>query len=142
MSLVLRFLLTQKGFSTTSAAGSSTTINLATNNNWDVTLTANCTISFSNIPASNMTSFTIILRQGGSGSYTVTWPGSVTWAKGSPPTLNTTVAAVDIFTFLTDNGGTTVYGFTTGTESSSSAAYTTVQNNTTPVTQRAILNFS
>lgn len=129
-----------EGFSTTSAAGSSTTINLATNNNWDVTLTANCTISFSNIPVSNLTSFTIILRQGGSGSYTVTWPGSVTWVTGSAPTLNTTVGSVNILTFLTDNGGTTVYGFNTY-EPVTVAAYTTVQNNTTPVTQRAILNF-
>jgi hypothetical protein len=125
---------------TTASSGASYTINKALSDIFDITLTANCTLSFSNIPASNTTTFIVILRQDGTGSRTVTWPGSVTWASGSTPTLNTSASAVDIFTFLTDNGGTTVYGFTTGTEPIS--AYSLVQNNGTPVTKRATLNFA
>ena len=124
---------------TAASSGSSYTIDLSTADEFNITLTANCTISFSNILASNLTRFVVTLVQDGTGSRTVTWPGSVTWVSGTTPTLNTAAASFDTFVFQTYNGGTNVYGYTTGTEPIS--AYTTVQNNTTPVTQRAILNF-
>lgn len=71
------------------------------------TITANTTISFSNVPAAPATAcVTLILTNGG--SKTVTWPSSVKWSGGTAPNL--TASGVDVLTFLTVNGGTTWYG--------------------------------
>lgn len=96
--------------------GTSVTINLRTGNNFIHTLSGNTTYTFSN-PASSGTAsaFTLKLVQdsGGSG-YTVTWPTSVDWPDATAPTLTSTASAVDIFVFITHDGGTTYYGFTAG----------------------------
>ncbi len=99
---------------TTSAAGATHTIDLSIGNWFEITLTANCTISFSNISATSGqgTSFTVALKQGGSGSYTVMWPGAVTWGVAGAPTLSTTVGLVDQLVFTTANNGTNVRGMT------------------------------
>ena len=71
------------------------------------TITANTTISFSNVPAAPATAcVTLILTNGG--AYTVTWPSSVKWSDGTAPDL--TASGVDVLTFLTIDGGTTWYG--------------------------------
>ena len=54
-------------------------------------------------------SFTFILTNGASNSGTA-WPASVDWAGGTEPTL--TASGIDIFSFLTIDGGTIWYGFT------------------------------
>lgn len=73
--------------------------------------TAETTFTFSNPPASGTAgSFTLFLTNGG--SQTVNWPASVDWAGGTAPTL--TSSGVDILTFVTIDGGTTWYGFTSG----------------------------
>jgi hypothetical protein len=77
----------------------------------DLTLTANCTLTFPTAVAGQ--SFTLVLRQGGSGSYTITWPGTVKWDGGTDPTLTTTVGAVDILGFFTSDG-TNWFGFVSG----------------------------
>src|SRR5690606_19820512 len=60
-----------------------------------LTLTANCTLTFPIAVAGQ--SFTLVLKQGGSGSYTITWPSSIVkWDGGVAPTLTTTVGAIDI----------------------------------------------
>ena len=67
------------------------------------------TFVFSNPSATGKCcSFTLILTNGG--SQTVTWPGSVDWSGGTAPTL--TASGIDIFSFLTIDGGTIWYGFT------------------------------
>lgn len=76
----------------------------------DLTLTENCELTFPAATAGQ--SFTLILRQGGSGSYTITWPGTVKWAGGTEPTLTTSVSAIDILGFFTD--GTDWFGFVSG----------------------------
>jgi hypothetical protein len=38
----------------------------------------------------------------------------VDWAAATAPTLTATADAVDMFVFLTSDGGTTWYGFTAG----------------------------
>lgn len=63
----------------------------------DITLTAACTLTFPTSTAG--TSFTLLLRQGGAGSFTVTWP-TVKWASGAAPVLSTAVGAIDIFSFV------------------------------------------
>ena len=40
--------------------------------------------------------------------------GSVDWAAGTAPTLSTGSGDVDVFVFLTVDGGTIYYGFTAG----------------------------
>ena len=89
-------------------------MNLANGNVFSIELTANCTLSFSNVPGSNVVSVTIAIVQGGSGSYTVTWPTGTIWPGGTAPTLTTTVGHVDVITMLTMNNGTTWRAFTAG----------------------------
>lgn len=98
------------------SSGTTETLDLSTANIFDLTLDDNCTLTFSNpTSATNRaTSFTLILRQGGSGSYTVTWPASVDWPSGTAPTLSTAVSSVDMFNFITVDNGTTWLGFIAG----------------------------
>lgn len=71
-----------------------------------LTLTADCTVSFSNVPSGGF-GITLELKQDATGSRTVTWPGTVTWAGGTPPTLSTAASAVDVVTLYTPDGGST-----------------------------------
>ena len=92
------------------------TLDIAAEGNvFDITLTDNCTFTFSNPSASGTAcSFTLICRQDGTGSRTVTWPASVDWPSATAPTLSTGASDVDVFTFLTIDAGTTWLGFTAG----------------------------
>ena len=101
---------------TNGTSGSAATISLADGNFHKVTLTANCTFTFSNVPATANTaaSFTLFLVQDGTGSRTATWPGTVDWAAATAPTLTTTAAGVDVLTFITLDGGTIWNGFVAG----------------------------
>lgn len=64
----------------------------------DVTLTANCTFTFPTAGAGK--SFSLLLRQDGTGSRTVTWPAAVKWASGTAPTLTTAASGRDYFAFV------------------------------------------
>ena len=100
---------------TNSTSGSAATIDLEDGNFHKITLTANCTLTFSNPPASGTAgSFTLFLVQDGTGSRTVTWPGTVDWSAATAPTLTTTAAGVDVLTFITLDGGTVWNGFVAG----------------------------
>ena len=100
--------------STNATSGAAATLDLANGNVFDLTLTANCTLTFSGTTAGVACSFTLILRQDGTGSRTVTWPASVDWPAGTAPTLTTTASAVDVLTFLSTDNGTTWLGFVAG----------------------------
>lgn len=65
--------------------------------------------------------------QDGTGSRTITWPGSVTWLSGSAPTLSTAAGAIDVISLFYD--GTTYYGAMNG---GASGANTTLSNLTSP----------
>ena len=100
---------------TNATSGATETLDLESGNVFDLTLSANCTITLSNPPASGTSgSFTLILRQDGTGSRTVTWPASVDWASATAPTLTTDASAVDVLTFMTVDGGTVWLGFVAG----------------------------
>lgn len=100
---------------TNAAAGAAATLDCSLANVFDLTLTAACTLTISNPPISGRNgTIYAILRQGGTGSYTVTWPASVKWQNptngldtGSAPTLFTAVGAVDVIELSTNDGGTT-----------------------------------
>jgi len=49
-----------------------------------------------------------------SSARTITWPSSVDWAAATAPTITATNAGVDVFAFITVDGGTNYYGFTLG----------------------------
>jgi len=87
-------------------SGSSKTIDWTAGNKQKITLTDNCTFTFTN-PAGPCN---VILKviQDSTGSRTVSWPASVKWAGGTAPTLTTTANAVDIVSFYYD--GTNYYG--------------------------------
>ena len=97
----------------TSASGAAT-INLRNGDNFTHTLSENVTYTFSNPAASGKVSaFTLKVTQD-STARTITWPSSVDWAAATAPTLTATSGGVDVFVFVTYDGGTTYYGFTAG----------------------------
>jgi hypothetical protein len=96
-------------------SGTAYTINLENGNVFEITLTGNCTFTFSNPPASGKAgSFTLILKQDGTGSRSVTWPAAVKWDTGAIAALSTAASSTDVLTFFTRDGGTTYYGFLVG----------------------------
>jgi hypothetical protein len=99
-----------------SLSGTTPTVDCEAGNSFALTLSGATTFTFSNPPASGTTyAFTLKLVQDSSGSgYTVTWPSSVDWAAATAPTLTADANAVDVFVFMTHDGGTTWYGFTAG----------------------------
>ena len=101
-----------KDFGYNNAGNSSTalTIDWSTGHTQKVTLTGNCTFTFSNGIAGEV--YILHLFQDGTGSRTVTWPAAVKWAAGTAPTLTTTASRVDIITFSFD--GTDWFGVVSG----------------------------
>ena len=96
------------------SSSNAATINLRDGDNFTHTLSENVTYTFSN-PAANgkVSAFTLKVTQDSS-ARTITWPNSVDWGAGTAPTLSTGNAAVDVFVFVTYDGGTIYYGFTAG----------------------------
>jgi hypothetical protein len=96
------------------SSSNAATINLRDGDNFTHTLSENVTYTFSN-PAANgkVSAFTLKVIQDSS-ARTITWPGSVDWAAATAPTLTATSGGVDVFVFVTYDGGTTYYGFTAG----------------------------
>ena len=90
---------------TVAASGGTVNVSFASGNIIDMTLTASTTLTLS---AHVVGTYIFELTQGGSGSYTITWPASVKWSGGTAPTLTTTVGKTDIVTLFHD--GTNFYG--------------------------------
>jgi hypothetical protein len=103
--------------STTPAVSSgSLTLDLETGNVFEVTLTADVTsLVLANPPPAGLAgSCTLILKQDGVGGRTLAWPGSVRWAEGTPPVVTPAASAIDIYAFVTRDGGATWFGFPGG----------------------------
>jgi len=99
-------------------SGTSVSINLRDSDNFIHTLSGNTTYTFTNPAASGrVSSFTLKVTQDSS-PRTITWPASVDWPGGTAPTISTGSGNVDIFVFVTYDGGTTYYGFTAGQDMS------------------------
>jgi len=104
---------------TVAAAGATETLDLTVANVHDITLDEACTLTFSNPPASGTAgSFTLILRQDGTGGYATTFPASADWAAATAPTLSTGANDVDILVFITVDGGTIWHGMVGSADSS------------------------
>jgi hypothetical protein len=84
-------------------ASPTTTFNIDTNGSLQkVVLTASTTFA---LTISTNRPFVLLVEQGGSGSYTVTWFSTVNWAGGTPPTLTTTAGKTDAFGFIRTSSG-------------------------------------
>jgi hypothetical protein len=94
----------------TANTGTAYTINTATGTVQILTLTGNCTFTFPTAVAGE--SFTLLLRQDGTGSRTVTWPSAVRWPGGTAPTITATASRQDKYVFTAD--GTNWYGSNAG----------------------------
>jgi len=86
-------------------SGASKTVDWANGQNQRIALTAACELTFSN-PVAGMTAKLKVV-QGGTGSYTITWP-TIKWAGGAAPTLTTAVGGIDIVSLYYD--GTSYHG--------------------------------
>lgn len=96
------------------SSSNAATLNMRDGTNFTHTLSENVTYTFSNAASSGyVSSFTLKVIQD-STARTITWPGSVDWASATAPTLTTTSGGVDVFCFITYDGGTNWYGFTAG----------------------------
>jgi hypothetical protein len=84
-----------------------TTLDLSTANFFNCTMSSNTTFTFSNAPAGKMVSFTIIAAQDATGGRTITWPTGTKFSGGASPPQTTTANAIDVWTLLTYNGGST-----------------------------------
>jgi len=96
------------------------TTDIENGNVFEVTLTENVTTwTISNPPATgDAGSFTLILKQDGTGGFTFAFPASIDWAGGVAPTLSTAANAVDVLVFTTTDAGTRIYGFPAGLDMS------------------------
>jgi hypothetical protein len=77
------------------------TIDLANGSVQILTLTGNCTFTFPTATAGR--GFTLLLKQDGTGSRTVTWPAAVKWPGGTAPTVTATASKMDKYVFVADN---------------------------------------
>ena len=87
------------------ASTSTTTIDWASGNVSDTTLTSNTTFTLSN-PV--IGTYIIKLTQGGAGGFLATWPVTIKWSGGIAPVLTTTAGKIDIITLVWD--GTAYFG--------------------------------
>jgi hypothetical protein len=86
------------------------TIDITNGTFYDLTLTGNCTFTFPTATAGRQ--FTLLLKQDGTGSRTITWPASVRWAASLTPVITATIAKTDVISFIAE--GTYWLGFLSG----------------------------
>lgn len=91
-------------------SGASITLNMANGNVQKLTLTNNCTISLTSPAGGAYRSLMLYVFQDGTGSRTITWPGSVKWGTAGAPVLSTAATKMDKILLDTVDGGTTWYG--------------------------------
>jgi hypothetical protein len=91
---------------TTITATNSISINCASGNYFYATANGSATtITFSNPPANTAFGFVLVLANGGSNS--ITWASNPKWPSAATPIVSSNT---DVFTFVTDDGGTTWMG--------------------------------
>ena len=99
----------------TPAAAATIDLDLETGNVFTPTLDQATTFTFSNPPATGIAgSFTLIVTQDGTGTWTISWPATVDWHEATVPVPTTVAGDVNIFSFLTVDAGARWYGFIGG----------------------------
>jgi len=106
--------LTAISYNETYAALSGTTpaVNCETGNVFALTTSGNTTFTFTNPPATG-TAYGFTLKVTAGGTHTLTWPASVDWAGGTAPDAPAS-GEVNVYAFITHDGGTNWYGFLAG----------------------------
>jgi hypothetical protein len=82
-------------------------LDLSVSNFFTLTATGNITFSYSNAPSGRVFAFTIVFAQDATGGRTITWPSGTKWPGGSVPPATTTANAIDIWSVMTYDGGST-----------------------------------
>ena len=93
------------------SVGSTATIDWSAGDVQTLTLTNNCTLSFTNPPSSGkVQNLTLVVIQDGTGGRTLTYPSSVRWSYAQAPVLTTNATYRDVLSFITYDGGSTYLG--------------------------------
>jgi hypothetical protein len=92
-----------EGVTTVAATGAAETLDASASSVYDLTLDQACTFTLTGATDGEATTITAILR----GAHATTWPGSVTWLNGAPPT-----ASLLVVTLFSVDGGTEWIGTT------------------------------
>ena len=97
------------------ATTGATTIDLSVSNVFRHVLTGNTTYTFSNPPSSGVLySFTLVIQQDATGNRVVTWPASAKYPGALQPPQTVTANGIDIWNFITYDGGSTYLGTLAG----------------------------
>ena len=89
------------------ATTGATTLDISSGNFFNLTLTGNTTFTYTNAPSGRMVSFTIAVKQDATGGRTITWPSGTKWPGGVAPPATTAANAIDIWSVMTYDGGST-----------------------------------
>jgi hypothetical protein len=93
-------------------SGTTPAVNCETGNVFALTTSGNTTFTFTNPPATG-TAYGFTLKVTAGGTHTLTWPASVDWAGGTAPDAPAS-GEVNVYAFITHDGGTNWYGFQAG----------------------------
>ena len=94
--------LTGGNYTTHIVAMGANEVDCSAGNYFTKTITGATTFTFANVPSSVVYSFTMEVTCNGSNA--ITWPAAVKWPADTAPSL--TDAKTQLFTFITDDGGT------------------------------------
>lgn len=99
---------------TVQTSGAAVSFDCSKTNVFLLNLTANTTVSFSNVPVSgNSYTCMVVASSSNTTQYSINWPGTTKWASGKVPvTMN--LNQTDIYTFNTVSGGTAWYAIIAG----------------------------
>jgi hypothetical protein len=93
------------------SVGSTATIDWSAGDVQTMTLTNNCTLTFTNPPSSGKAqTLTLVVFQDSTGGRTLTYPSGIRWSYGQAPVLTTYPTYRDVLSFITYDGGTTYLG--------------------------------
>ncbi len=93
-------------------SGTTPSVDCTAGNIFDITTSGDTTFTFINPPASG-TAYSFTLKIVSGGSHSITWPTSVLWPEGIPPSAPAS-GDTDVYIFYTTNAGTDWYGFQAG----------------------------
>ena len=93
-------------------SGNTVTIDCSTGNMFESTPNTDVSFEFSNVPTAG-NGYGCILKVTVSGTVTLGWANSVVWDAGTPPAAPAD-GETDVYTFITDDGGSVWYGFHSG----------------------------
>jgi hypothetical protein len=96
-----------------SISAATLSLDLSQGNVFEVLVSQSMLVTFTNAASATLAdTVTLVARY--DGTRTLTWAPSIRWPGGTAPTVSTTSGSVDIFTFVTINGGDHFYGVFSG----------------------------